>query len=209
MLNMKSLFNVLVLVALITFIGCDAAKKTTDAVSSAANNAVDLASFVLNPDNTPGTISWAAENERYSADGGFAAWNFANIDMKGNDVETLNADMVIDLASISEKSEKLVNHLKAWDYFDVEKYTTATANISNVRASGSGYLADLTLKMRGAEQVIESAFEVVSTRPLRVKGTADVDRRVFKIGSDETGKYTGFDGAGDVITVSYDTEVKL
>jgi len=207
---MKSLFNVFVLVALITFIGCDTTKKTTDAIETGADVVEEVVEtvFELNAENTPGTISWKAANERYSADGGFATWNFSNIDMDGG-VESLNADLVIDLASVNEKSEKLAEHLKQWDYFDVEKYTTATANISNVRESGSGYVADLTLKMRGAEQVLESAFEVVSTKPLRVKGSADIDRRIFKIGSDETGKYTGFDGAGDVITVTYDTEVKL
>lgn len=209
---MKSLFNVFVLVALIMFIGCDASKKTAEAIDTGEEvmeAAADLTSFAINPDNTPGTIGFTAENQRYSANGGFASWNFSNIDMAGKDVETLNADLVIDLASINEASEKLANHLKAWDYFDVEKYTTATANISNVRASGDGYVADMTLNMRGATQVIESPFEVVSTKPLRVKGSADVDRRIFKIGSDETGKYTGFDGAGDIITVTYNTIVEL
>jgi len=207
---MKSLFNVFVLVALITFIGCDTTKKTADAVETEADVVEEVIEtvFELSAENTPGTISWKAANERYSADGGFKTWNFSNIDMDG-DIESLNADLVIDLASINEKSEKLAEHLKQWDYFNVEKYRIATANISNVRAEGSGYIADFTLKMRGAEQVIESPFEVISTKPLRVKGSADVDRRIFKIGSDETGKYTGRDGAGDLITVTYDTEVKL
>jgi len=209
---MKSLFNVLVFAALLMFVGCDTAKKTTDAIDTGADTvmetAVSIADFIIDPDNTPGTISWTAKNERYAADGGFASWNFANVDMD-DDIESLNADMVIDLASVNEKSEKLAEHLRQWDYFNVDKYTTAIANISNVRQEGDGYVADLTLKMRNAEQVIESPFEVVSTNPLRVKGSADVDRRIFKIGSDEAGKYTGFDGAGDVITVTYDTEVRL
>jgi len=192
-------------------ISCDPAKKTADAIDTGdgvMETAVDLGSFVINSDDVPGTISWTAENTRYSADGGFASWNFANVDMDGG-VESLNADLVIDLASVSEKSEKLANHLREWDYFDVERYRTATANISNVRQDGDGYIADFTLKMRNAQQIIESPFEVVSTNPLRVRGSADVDRRIFKIGSDETGKYTGGEGAGDIITVTYDTEVRL
>jgi|GEM_PF-981496 len=208
---MKSLLNVLVFATLIMLIGCDPAKKTADTIDTGeevVEAAMDLASFMVNPDNTPGKIGWTAENERYAADGGFTSWNFANIDMNGG-VESLNADLVIDLASVSEASEKLAKHLRQWDYFDVAKYTTATANISNVRQSGDSYVADMTLEMRDAKQVIESTFEVVSNNPLRVKGSADVDRRIFKIGSDETGKYTGFDGAGDVITVTYDTEVRL
>jgi len=208
---MKSLLNVLVFATLIMLIGCDPAKKAADAIDTGdgvMGTAADVASFIVNPDNTPGKIGWTAENDRYSAVGGFTSWNFANVNMDGG-VESLNADLVIDLASVNEASEKLANHLRQWDYFDVEKYTTATANISNVRQSGDGYVADLTLKMRDAEQVIESAFEVQSMDPLRVKGTADVDRRIFKIGSDETGKYTGTDKAGDIITVTYDTEVRL
>ncbi len=208
---MKSLLNVLVFATLIMLASCDPAKKTADAIDTGEEvmeAIVDLSQFAINPDNTPGRIGWTAENERYSADGGFESWNFANISMDGG-IESLDADLVIDLASVSEKTEKLAEHLRQWDYFDVAKYTTATANISNVRQSGDSYIADLTLRMRGAEQVIESAFEVQSMNPLRVKGSADVDRRIFKIGSDETGKYTGFDGAGDIITVTYDTEVRL
>ena len=208
---MKSLLNVLLFATLIMLIGCDTAKKTADAIDTGEEvmeAAAELSQFAINPDNTPGRIEWTAENERYSADGGFASWNFANISMDGG-IESLDADLVIDLASVSEKSEKLANHLRKWDYFDVETYTTATANISNVRANGDGYLADLTLEMRGAKQVIESPFEVQSLNPLRVKGSADVDRRIFKIGTDESGKYTGFEGAGDIITVTYDTEVRL
>ncbi len=208
---MKSLLNVLLFATLIMLISCDPAKKTADVIDTGEEvmaTAVDVASFIINPDNTPGKIGWTAENERYSADGGFASWNFVNVNMDGG-IESLNADLAIDLASINEKSEKLANHLRQWDYFDVEKYTTATANISNVRQSGDNYIADLTLEMRGAKQVIESAFEVQSMDPLRVKGSAEVDRRIFKIGSDESGKYTGFEGAGDMITVTYDTEVRL
>jgi len=208
---MKSLLNVLVFATLIMLIGCDTTKKTADAIdtgSEVMEAAIDLASFIINPDNTPGKIGWTAENERYSADGGFTSWNFANIDMDGG-IESLNADLVIDLASVNEASEKLAEHLRQWDYFDVAKYTTATANISNVRQSGDGYVADLTLEMRGAKQVIESPFEVQSLDPLRVKGSAGVDRSIFKIGSDETGYYKPTDGAGDIITVTYDTAVRL
>lgn len=205
---MKSLLNVLVLLALITFIGCDASKKTTDAVSSTANDVVEAVETAVEYTNAPGAITFAAANERYSANGSFATWNFTNIDMDGG-IESLNADLKIDLASISEKSEKLANHLKQADYFHVEKYTTATANISNVRESGDGYVADMTLSMRDAEQVIEAPFELVSEKPLRVRGTVDVDRSIFKIGTDETGNYKPFEGAGDIITVSFDTEVKL
>jgi len=205
---MKSLFNVFALFALVMLIGCDASKKTADAIDTGEEVMETAAPFVINPATTPGKISWKAANQRYAADGGFASWNFSRVDM-GREIESLDADLVIDLASVNEKSEKLANHLKAWDYFNVEEYRTATANISNVRKSGDGYVAEMTLKMRGAKQVIETPFEVVNKKPLRVRGTAEVDRRIFKIGTNESGKYTATDGAGDIITVTYDTAVKL
>ena len=151
--------------------------------------------------DVPGMITWAAANERYSADGKFNKWNFSSVKMKGKDVTTLNATVNIDLTSIWEKSDKLVEHLKAWDYFDVAKYQNAQLVISNVRKGRGGmHVADMELQMRDKVQKMESQFKVTSTKPLRVVGTANVDRSIFGIGVDNT-------SVPNMIEVKYDTVI--
>jgi len=174
-------------------ISCDANKKTMK-TSAAMENAPQK--------DTPGVISFEAANDRYSANGKFNSWKFTDVKMKKNDIKTLTADIEIDLTSIWEKSEKLTDHLKAYDYFDVEKYTTATLSVKNVMASkkNNEYIANMVLKMRGATQEIESPFTLIGGKPLKIKGTAMVDRSLFTIGVENT-------SVPDLIKVSYETAI--
>lgn len=174
---MKQTITLILCTFIIAAMSCGGGKKVSD-TASASTSKMGM--------NTPGVISFAAANERYSADGTFKKWKFTNVEMAKGKIETLKADIDIDLTSIWEKSDKLTDHLKANDYFDVAKYTTANLGISNVRAKGDKYVADLELKMRGVTQKMESEFEVISKKPMTVKGTAMVDRGLFTIGVENT-----------------------
>ena len=150
-----------------------------------------------------GTIKFAAANERYSADGTFKKWSFIKANMKGQQIPTLSASIKVDLTSIWEKSEKLTDHLKAPDFFNIEQYTTATIDIDNVEKNADGtYTADMKLNMKGLSQDMKSTFTVTKKKPLHVKGTAKVSRKLFGLGSDEM-------GVGEFVEVSYDTDVPL
>ncbi len=179
---------------------CDSSKKTTQ--NKADNVKQETVSEVKKEMKTPGVISFEAANTRYSAEGKFNNWSFTDARMKGQNVETLKATAEIDLTSIWEKNEKLTAHLKADDYFHVAKYTTAIMNISNVRAKGDKYVADLELKMRGGVQKMESEFEVVSYNPLKVKGSAMVDRSAFTLAMQNT-------SVPNEIKVSYNTIIPM
>ncbi len=146
-----------------------------------------------------GKIGWKAANDRYSADGTFKKWHFTELKMKEGQPETMTASLSIDLTSIWEKSPQLTDHLKAPDFFNIEKYTTATLDISNVRLKeGDTYTADMILNMKGIKQELTSDFVFKSMSPMRVAGTAKVDRTLFGLGG------AGL-GTGDLIEVSYDT----
>lgn len=133
----------------------------------------------------PGEIQFFAANDRYSAEGTFKKWEFVDFAMDEDNFESIQGQIKVDLTSIWEKSEKLTEHLKAWDYFDVEKYTTATIEFRNVHVHGDreGH-AELLLSMRGYEQVLDTHFEIINRDPFIVKGEAMVDRSIFKIGED-------------------------
>ncbi len=175
-------------------IGCSATKRS--AQKNASNKAMSM-------DTPPGSIMFDAANDRYTAEGTFKKWNFTNVNMDGSDLTTLDADVKIDLTSIWEKSDKLTEHLKAFDYFDVEKYTTATLNIKDCKAGmNNTYTGVMELKMRGFTQKLDTEFKVASTKPLKVRGTAQVDRSIFQIGVENT-------GVPDLITVRYETEIPM
>ncbi len=188
---MKQITTILLCAFLMAAMSCGGGKKVSD-TASANSSKMGL--------ETPGVISFAAANERYSADGTFKKWKFSKVSMDKGKIESLDADIDIDLTSIWEKSDKLTDHLKANDYFDVAKYTTANLNIKNVRAKGDKYVADLQLKMRGVTQKMESEFEVISKKPMTVKGTAMVDRGLFTIGVENT-------SVPNLIEVSYNTVI--
>ncbi len=132
---------------------------------------------------SPGTITFNAANDRYSAEGTFKKWSFSSFNMKKNEVSSINATVSIDLTSVWEKSDGLTQHLKAPDYFHVEKYTTATIDISDVTAFGRDvYKAKMVLAMKGVKQELEAQFKVNSTTPMKITGEAVVDRNIFNVG---------------------------
>ncbi len=190
---MKSVFYVFILAISCSFLACNASKQ---AATSTTTNQATLANM-----DTPGAITWAAANQRYSANGKFNKWKFTKVEMQKGNIESLNASLNIDLTSIWEKSDKLTEHLKAWDYFDVEKFQNATLDIMNIKSKGGNmYEADLALSMRDKMQKMKSTFELVDKKTMRVKGTADVDRSIFGIGVENT-------SVPNLITVTYDTVI--
>jgi len=190
MRNLKFILMLMLISAIA--IGCGATKK------SAQKTATDLVK-VGDMDNPPGTIMFDAANDRYTAEGTFKKWNFTDVNMTGADLTTMTANAKIDLTSIWEHSDKLTEHLKANDYFDVEKYTTANLSIANVVAGmNNEYTADMELKMRGKTQKLPAEFKVTSKKPLKIRGTASVDRSIFGIGVEN-------EGVPDMIKVRFET----
>lgn len=129
-------------------------------------------------------ISWAAKNDKYSANGGFSKWEITNVKMEGHDVSSLSFDITIDINSMTEKSEKLVAHLKNEDFFDAPKFHSATVHVHDVKAVEDHYMAKGTTNILGNTAEVEFEFEVINEHPLKVKGNTHVDRDVFKIGGE-------------------------
>lgn len=190
---MKKLTQLVLLLSILAYVGCNTSKTTTTTTTEKAASVM----------KTGGDINFFAANERYSAEGKFNDWHFTKTNMKKNNMESLTASMAIDLTSIWEKNEKLTAHLKAPDFFNVEKYTTATIDISNVKKTGEKtYTADMKLNMKGLTQDMTSEFMVTSMDPLHVTGEAMVNRELFGLGR------VGM-SVGEMIKVVYDTDVPV
>lgn len=159
-----------------------------------------------NPDmvmtETPGTLAFAAANDRYAAEGVFKSWSFQNVSMDGADVESLMATVLIDLTSIHEKNPQLTDHLKAPDFFNIAVFKEATLDIKNVKSKGNDmYTADMILNMKGLTQKMMSEFTVTSMDPFTVKGSAEVNRNLFGLG--------GEIGVPEMVKVMYDTKIPM
>lgn len=190
---MKKLAQLTLLLSILLYVGCNTSKQSTSDASSSKKETMMV--------KTGGDIKFFAENQRYSAEGMFKEWYFTKADMKKGDLESLTASMAVDLTSISEKNEKLTEHLKAPDFFNIGQYTTATIDISNVtKKSDDTYTADMKLNMKGLTQDLTSEFKVTSMDPLHVVGEAKIDRALFSLGTAKM-------GVGDMIKVTYDTDV--
>ncbi len=194
---MRQIIYFLLFALTLTLVSCNGGKTV---VEDAKTTTEDVVTSSVDLDTPPGKISFAAANDRYSADGTFKRWNFTHVSIEENDLATLHADIDIDLTSIWEKSDGLTEHLKANDYFDVAKYTTAKLTIRNVHSHGEDNHAELTLSMRDQKQELQSTFQVINQNPLTVKGTAEVDRSIFGIGVENK-------KVPDMITVTYETVI--
>lgn len=131
----------------------------------------------------PGLLAWKAESDRYEADGKFTRWSFTEVDIPEGDLEKGRVVMEVDLASVWEKADGLVEHLKTADFFEVSKYTTATVEIHDaVRQDDGSYQGTATMTLHGNTHDVPIEFQVVSEDPLTIEGTATVSRTRFGIG---------------------------
>lgn len=133
----------------------------------------------------PGVLSFKASNKMYSADGKFQKWHFTKVDIPDGDFEKGTAEFEVDLASVWEKTDALADHLRQEDFFDVSKFTTATVTIHDAKKTGeNSYEATATIDFHGHTNDVPVSFEVVGESPLKIEGTATLQRTAFGIGGE-------------------------
>jgi polyisoprenoid-binding protein YceI len=162
----------------------------------------DAAPAAAAPPAAPGELSFTAHNSVYNAEGTFASWKVTKLDIPGGDLTKGTVELEVDLASVNEKAAKLAAHLRTADFFDVAKYQKATIAISGAKPSGENkYTATASIDLHGAKGTCPVTFEVVSAKPLTIKGTATLDRSAFGIGQpyDAADKYAPLNEVGIVL----------
>lgn len=153
--------------------------------------------------SAPGELTFTAHNAVYNAEGRFASWRLTKVDVPGGDFTKGTVTIEVDLASVTEKAAKLTAHLQTPDFFDAAKFQKATIAISDAKPSGEqSYTATATIDLHGMKGTCPVAFEVVSRKPLTIKGTATLDRTTFGIGApyDAADKYAPLNEVG--VTIS-------
>jgi polyisoprenoid-binding protein YceI len=133
--------------------------------------------------DAPGTLEFKANNKIYSAHGKFERWEIVNVELPEGDFEKGSVEFSVDLASVWEKASGLIDHLRTADFFNVDEFAKATVKVHSAKKTGEDtYSATATVDFHGHTGDVPATFKVVSTSPLKIEGTATLDRVAFGIG---------------------------
>jgi len=141
-----------------------------------------------------GEVSLTSGNIIVSSDGKITGGNFT-IDMNTIDVQDSEGD----------SRDKLTGHLKNEDFFDVEKYPTATFEITSVTegATASDLVIAGNLNMHGVTKNITFNAKVTESTPASVVADAD-----FNVAREDWGvNYQG--KADDLISKEFNLKIKI
>jgi polyisoprenoid-binding protein YceI len=119
-----------------------------------------------------------------------------------------SADITLDMSGISTGEPKLADHLRAADFFEAEKYPTATFKSSNFRFEGDKLVAvagDLTMKgVTKPVTLTVTAFNC-GTHPMNKKAMCGADATTTIKRSDFNVKY-GIPAVADDVKLSIPIE---
>jgi polyisoprenoid-binding protein YceI len=161
------------------------------ALAIAAPTFAAEATLAVQPPPAPGKIGFKAQNKMFKADGQFKAWKFTKVDIPGGDFEKGTVEIEIDTASVEANNPKLTNHLQQDDMLKVAAFPKATVKVHSAKKVAEGQykaIADLTLL--GVTKSLPAEFKVTGKAPVRVEGTAVLNRTEF-------GVYQPYDPAND------------
>ncbi|WP_197381997.1 YceI family protein [Mycolicibacterium mengxianglii] len=118
----------------------------------------------------------------------------------------------IDVASVDTGNEQREEHLKAADFFDVEKYPTASFRSTGVQAKGDNYVLDGEFTLKGVTKPISLDLEFNGVNPGMGHGevagfeaSVVLNRKEFGLDI-ETPLETGGVVVGDKVTITIEIE---
>ena len=136
----------------------------------------------------PGSIEFVGRNMLVKARGTFHRWSLRSVEVDRQHPERSVVEVDVDIASIDTGIEKRDDHLRSADFFDVDRFPTATIVVDSVAADGDSesghprYRASFHVRIRDVEKTIEGDFEMVDLSPPRVEGDLVLDRADFGVG---------------------------
>jgi polyisoprenoid-binding protein YceI len=123
---------------------------------------------------------------------------------------SVTAEIAVD--SINTNNEQREAHIKSADFFDVDKYPTATFRSTNVRANGDNYVVDGEFTLKGVTKPVSLDLEFNDVNPGMGHGevagfeaSVVLNRKDFGIDIDMPLE-TGGTVVGDKITITLEIE---
>ena len=136
----------------------------------------------------PGTIGFVGKNLIANAQGIFHGWSVIEHAIDLSSLESSYVVVEVDLSSIDTKNESRDEHLRTADFFDVEKYPTATARGYGLKSLGDSeaghprYGVSFDIDLHGVSKTVEGEVELIGRAPIVVEGALEIDRVDFGIG---------------------------
>ncbi len=235
---MKKIISIIVLIVVVILVIVYIGKKPADVkapvntvensgevigikIPSGSNVSFNLSDkvYAINPADTK--ITWTGRKVilKNWIDSGTIALKEGTFEVKGDSV-VLNK-FVFDMTSIAamktgsgKGQDMLSKHLKSADFFDVEKFPTATFIAKDVMPNGTSTTeytvkGDMTIKGITKEISIPVTFDRTNPDMTVAKGSVDLDRTLWdiKYGSDKFFQGLGDNIIDDMFNISF--EMKL
>lgn len=152
-----------------------------------------------------GHIQFVAKNIIATANGTFHDWKVVELNLPDGDFSKASAVIEVDVASLDTDNKRRDDHLRNPDFFEVERWPTATARVRGVKQrSAQQFDAEFELTIRDVTKTVPGEFELECTEPLRVTGALAIDRRDFGVGEPKTWNPMSIT---DVVPVSFEMEL--
>lgn len=134
--------------------------------------------LVIDPSNSK--IEFVGAKVTKSHDGGFT--DFAGEVALAEPVESSQIDLTIQTASLYADEEKLTKHLKSPDFFDIEKFPTATFKSTEIKKEGVGHVITGDLTLHGVTKRVSFPATIqVSEGAARANAEFSINRHDFGI----------------------------
>ncbi|MGK9270828.1 YceI family protein [Williamsia muralis] len=177
-------------------------------MSTAVNNALETGTWTIDPVHS--AVNFSVRHLMVSkVRGKFENFSGAiTVDENGNPAVTAE----IDVNSINTGNEQRDGHIKSADFFEVEKYPTATFTSTSVKPDGGDYLLEGDFTLHGVTKPVALKLEFNGVNPGMGNGpvagfeaSVVLNRKDFGIDIDMPLE-TGGTVVGDKITITLEIE---
>ena len=151
------------------------AAQVKEATTSAPNVASKAGGWTLDPTSK---VEWVGSKVTKDQKGGFKKFT-GSAQVEGNELKQITAD--IDISSLFSDHPKLTKHLLNVDFFEVEKYATATFKSTEISKNHIKGILDL----HGIQKEISFAATITQAeKSIGIKSEFTINRRLWNINYD-------------------------
>lgn len=177
-------------------------------MTAATDNALGVGTWAIDPVHS--TVGFSVRHLMVSKVRGTFDQFSGTITVGEDGTASVTAEIAVD--SINTRNEQRDAHLKAADFFDAEKYPTATFTSTGVRTEGNRYALDGEFTLRGITKPITLDLEFNGVNPGMGHGevagfdaSVVLNRKDFGISFDAPLE-TGGTVVGDKVTITLEIE---
>jgi polyisoprenoid-binding protein YceI len=177
------------------------------------NNEVTQGIAIYDIDSSHSTVEFKVRHLGFSkVTGRFTKFSGA-VEMDGDDLSTLTADLTVDVASITTGDDKRDEHLRSADFFEIERFPELTFRADEVSSvSDDAFTLDGELSMHGVSKRVQIKGEFLGTATdpwggsrVGFQGSTKLNRKDYGLKWNQTLE-TGGVLVGETVEISLDIQ---